>query len=130
MSLHYLFIIPCYRSYENPDIALNCGVMLRECVKHEPLAKLILESECFYLFYTYVEMSTFDIASDAFSTFKVSCLFLHHLFLTSFQELLTRHKVLCAQFLEYNYDKVSKCEVFIFKLSLPLPLSSRTHIGI
>lgn len=106
MSLNYLFIIPRYHSYENPDIALNCGVMLRECVKHEPLAKLILESECFYLFYKYVEMSTFDIASDAFSTFKVSRLS-SHLFLTSsFQELLTRHKVLCAQFLEHNYDKV------------------------
>lgn len=46
--------------------------MLRECIKHEPLAKLLLESESFYSFYTYVELSTFDIASDAFSTFKVS----------------------------------------------------------
>lgn len=46
--------------------------MLRECIKHEPLAKLLLESEFFYSFYTYVELSTFDIASDAFSTFKVS----------------------------------------------------------
>lgn len=46
--------------------------MLRECVKHEPLAKIILESEEFYRFYGYVELSTFDIASDAFSTFRVS----------------------------------------------------------
>lgn len=36
-------------------------------------------------------MSTFDIASDAFASFK---------------ELLTRHKQLVAQFLEANYDKV------------------------
>lgn len=77
--------------YENQEIALNCGVMLRECIKHEPLAKLILESECFYKFYKYVELSTFDIASDAFSTFK---------------ELLTRHKLFCAQFLDRNYDHV------------------------
>ena len=57
--------------YENPEVALNCGMMLRECVRHEPLAKIILHSEVFYRFFSYVEMSTFDIASDAFATFKV-----------------------------------------------------------
>lgn len=84
-----LFIL--IRGYENQEIALNCGVMLRECVRHEPLAKIILNSEDLLCFFSYVEMSTFDIASDAFATFK---------------DLLTRHKILCAQFLEQNYDKV------------------------
>ena len=55
----------------NPEIALNCGIMLRECIRYEPLAKVILEAEIFYRFFEYVEMSTFDIASDAFTTFKV-----------------------------------------------------------
>ena len=59
-------------SYKQPGIALNCGVMLRECIKHEPLARFIIENDKFYIFFEYVEMSTFDIASDAFSTFKVS----------------------------------------------------------
>ena len=63
---------PTYR-YENPEIALNCGTMLRECVRHEPLASLVLTSEQFFSFFAFVEMSTFDIASDAFSTFKVGC---------------------------------------------------------
>lgn len=58
--------------YESPEIALNCGIMLRECIRHEPLAKIILWSEQFYDFFRYVEMSTFDIASDAFATFKVT----------------------------------------------------------
>jgi hypothetical protein len=58
--------------YENPDIALNCGMILRECLRHESLTKIILYSPQFYDFFTYVEMSTFDIASDAFATFKVS----------------------------------------------------------
>ena len=58
-------------SYENPEIALNCGMMLRECIRHEPLAKIVLESDEFYNFFSYVELSTFDIASDAFATFKV-----------------------------------------------------------
>ena len=46
--------------------------MLRECIKHESLARAIIENDEFYIFFEYVEMSTFDIASDAFSTFKVS----------------------------------------------------------
>jgi len=77
--------------YEHQEIALNCGTMLRECARYEALAKIMLHSDDFYNFFRYVEVSTFDIASDAFSTFK---------------ELLTRHKILCAEFLEQNYDKV------------------------
>ncbi|KAJ8350351.1 hypothetical protein SKAU_G00254810 [Synaphobranchus kaupii] len=84
-----LFIL--LKGYETPQVALNCGIMLRECIRHEPLAKAMLQSERFQDFFGYVEMSTFDIASDAFATFK---------------DLLTRHKVLVAEFLEQNYDAV------------------------
>ncbi|MGH0164830.1 UNVERIFIED_CONTAM: hypothetical protein FKN15_065420 [Acipenser sinensis] len=79
------------KGYESPEIALNCGIMLRECIRHEPLAKVILCSEQFYDFFRYVELSTFDIASDAFATFK---------------DLLTRHKPLSAEFLEQHYDRL------------------------
>lgn len=79
------------RGYEQQEIALNCGTMLRECIRYEALAKIMLSSDDFYNFFKYVEVSTFDIASDAFSTFK---------------ELLTKHKMLCAEFLENNYDRV------------------------
>lgn len=65
----FLFCL-CYR-YEAPQIALRCGIMLRECIRHEPLAKIILFSNQFRDFFKYVELSTFDIASDAFATFKV-----------------------------------------------------------
>lgn len=58
--------------YEQQEIALNCGTMLRECARYEALAKIMLHSEEFFNFFRYVEVSTFDIASDAFSTFKVS----------------------------------------------------------
>ncbi|XP_035769865.1 calcium-binding protein 39-like [Neolamprologus brichardi] len=74
-----LFIL--LKGYEMPQVALNCGIMLRECIRHEPLAKIVLHSEHFHNFFNYVEMSTFDIASDAFATFK---------------DLLTRHKVFVA----------------------------------
>lgn len=58
--------------YDSSEVALNCGMMLRECLRHEPLARIILFSENFYNFFRYVELSTFDIASDAFASFKVS----------------------------------------------------------
>merc|ERR1719266_759879 len=53
------------RGYEQQEIALNCGTMLRECLKYEPLAKIVLHSDHFFMFFKYVEVSTFDIASDA-----------------------------------------------------------------
>lgn len=61
-------------SYKNQELALNCGVMLRECFRHEELAKMIMHSNDFYQFFEFVEVSTFDISSDAFSTFKVKCM--------------------------------------------------------
>ena len=45
---------------------------MRECIRYEALTKILLYSENFYDFFKYVEVSTFDIASDAFATFKVS----------------------------------------------------------
>ena len=59
------------RGYENQDISLNCGIILRECLRHENLCKIVLDSNQFWKFFHYVELSTFDVASDAFATFKV-----------------------------------------------------------
>lgn len=69
----YKFYYINFFSYEHQEIALNCGTMLRECTRYEALAKIMLYSDDFYNFFKYVEVSTFDIASDAFSTFKVVC---------------------------------------------------------
>uniref|UniRef100_A0A672K9B5 Calcium-binding protein 39-like n=1 Tax=Sinocyclocheilus grahami TaxID=75366 RepID=A0A672K9B5_SINGR len=80
-------LIMLLKGYESPDIALNCGIMLRECIRHEPLAKITLCSEQFYDFFRYVEMSTFDIASDAFATFKVS-VFVNVQFFSEYEKLL------------------------------------------
>jgi calcium binding protein 39 len=46
-------------------------MMLRECIRVQELAEIILKSPEFYKFFDYVQKSTFDIASDAFATFKV-----------------------------------------------------------
>ncbi|KAF9578705.1 Calcium-binding protein 39, partial [Lunasporangiospora selenospora] len=84
---HILFTL--IHGYENQEIALNCGMILRECLRHEVLTKIVLNSQQVYKFFDYVEVNTFDIASDAFATFK---------------DLLSKHKTLVAEFLEVNYD--------------------------
>ncbi|EPQ27412.1 uncharacterized protein PFL1_04950 [Pseudozyma flocculosa PF-1] len=78
------------RGYENPEVALNTGMILREMLRHEPLAKLLLHSERFYTFPDYIEKTTFGISCDAFANFK---------------ETLTRHKAMVADYLEHNYDR-------------------------
>ncbi|RLN16800.1 putative MO25-like protein [Panicum miliaceum] len=74
------FLVGCYK---NLDIALNCGNMLRECIKYPTLAN-------FELFFEYVELPNFDIASDALNTFK---------------DLLTKHETVVSEFLGSHYDQ-------------------------
>ncbi|KAJ1297047.1 hypothetical protein BS78_01G348500 [Paspalum vaginatum] len=81
------FLVGCYK---NLDIALNCGNMLRECIKYPTLTKYILESGSFELFFEYVELPNFDIASDALNTFK---------------DLLTKHETVVAEFLSSHYEQ-------------------------
>ena len=75
-------------NYNNAEIALNCGMLLRECIRYTGLAYIILENkQLLEQFFGLVELPTFDISSDAFATFK---------------ELLTKHPI--DEFLEKNYD--------------------------
>ncbi|CAB3410236.1 unnamed protein product [Caenorhabditis bovis] len=76
--------------YTHPEIALTCGSMLRESIRHDNLAKIVLYSDIFFKFFVFVQSEVFDIASDAFSSFK---------------DLVTKHKTMCAEFLDANYDK-------------------------
>uniref|UniRef100_A0A5B7C1L8 MO25-like protein n=1 Tax=Davidia involucrata TaxID=16924 RepID=A0A5B7C1L8_DAVIN len=75
--------------YEDSDIALFYGAILRDCIRHEVLARYVLESEHMKKFFDYIQIPNFDLASDAAATFK---------------ELLTRHKSTVAEFLSKNYD--------------------------
>eukprot|EP00249_Psilotum_nudum_P016487 c25850_g1_i1 orf=772-1794(+) len=75
--------------YESSDIALHYGTMLRECIRHQSIARYVLESDNMRKFFAYMELPNFDIASDAAATFK---------------ELLTRHKSTVSDFLMRNYD--------------------------
>ncbi|XP_043688743.1 putative MO25-like protein At5g47540 isoform X1 [Telopea speciosissima] len=75
--------------YEDTDMALHYGAMLRECIRHQSIARYVLESDHIKKFFDYIQLPNFDIASDASATFK---------------ELLTRHKSTVAEFLTKNYD--------------------------
>lgn len=102
-------LFTAFRGYENEDIALNTGMILKEMLRHESLAKMLLHSEqyaltnfvsCpadisyvlrFYTFPHYIETTTFGISCDAYNNLK---------------ETLTRHKPMVADYLDKNYDRV------------------------
>jgi len=76
--------------YESQSDGLNSGPMLRECLNHQQLAKIFLESSSLLDLFGYSDSPTFDLASDAFATLRMS---------------LTVHKLLVSQFLTDNYTK-------------------------
>lgn len=75
--------------YEDGDIALTYGSIVRECIRHQCVARYVLESDHMKKFFSYNETPNFEIATNAFSTFR---------------ELLTRHKSTVAEFLSKNFD--------------------------
>nr|XP_043623268.1 putative MO25-like protein At5g47540 [Erigeron canadensis] len=75
--------------YEDTDMALHYGAMLRECIRHQSVARYVLESEHIKKFFNFIQLPNFDISADAAATFK---------------ELMTRHKSTVAEFLSKNYD--------------------------
>ena len=77
------------KGYEDVDIALNVGHVLRDCLRHENVTRVILMSPEFNRFFDLVSHPNFDVASDAFACFR---------------DALTRHKALVASYLEQYYD--------------------------
>ena len=73
--------------YEDPVLALHFGGMLRECIRHQVVARYVLQSAHMRKFFDYIQLPNFDVASDAAATFK---------------ELMTRHKSTVAEFLTEN----------------------------
>ncbi|CAE7519457.1 Cab39l [Symbiodinium microadriaticum] len=94
MGRNFRSVLKIAEGYANPDIALNSGSMLRECIRYEDLARQFLQSEQLWLFFdAFVHLPNFDVASDAFNTLK---------------EVLAgaRNKQIAAEFLEERYDQV------------------------
>jgi len=79
-----------FDGFSSSEIALNCEEMFRECVRHEEIAEQVLNSEMFLELFEKLHDTEFELASDAFETFK---------------DLLTRHKRAAANYLVQHYDR-------------------------
>ncbi|KAG5337263.1 hypothetical protein C0989_010052 [Termitomyces sp. Mn162] len=90
LSSKHEIIFSTFAGYENEEIALNTGMVLKEMLRHEQLAKILLYSDQFYKFPHYIETTTFGISCDAFANLK---------------ETLTRHKPMVAEYLDKNYER-------------------------
>lgn len=63
-----LFIV---ESYNSPEIALSCGLMLKESIKLEKMFSYIFSTDLIWQFFdTYVHLPNFEVASDAFNILK------------------------------------------------------------
>jgi calcium binding protein 39 len=76
--------------YGRPEVALSCGMMLREALRHEDCVRMLFSLDTFWIFFSLLQMSNFDVASDAFTTLRVA---------------LTRHKKLAAEFMLQHFDR-------------------------
>jgi len=83
----YLLVENC----ANPSLCMNCNLILVECIRYEQLAKVCFQLDNFLPIFTLIQDANFDVATNSFGTFK---------------ELLTKHKAICASFLDSNYEVV------------------------
>ncbi|GMM47339.1 Hym1 protein [Pichia kluyveri] len=60
------------RGPELPEVSLNYGIMLREALKHEVIAKIVIYDPLFWKYFTYVNTDIFEISTDSFATLKDS----------------------------------------------------------
>ena len=89
----------------------------RECIQHQRMARIVLFSEkvtpCsslfalsqFFSLYAYVDSPRFDLASEAFATFRELLLRFSSFFKFKGKYMFDlRHKVLSNEFLQKNFD--------------------------
>ena len=83
------------RGYNHRDSALPCGMVLREIMKHESVAAIVMYDQSlgdetaiafddidtmaiqsgngvFWKFFTWIDEGAFEVSADAFTTFRVS----------------------------------------------------------
>lgn len=78
-------------SYNNYDIALNAGFILRECIKYEPLCYAILHSPLYWSLFDVAASTHFEVSTDSFSVIS---------------ESLQAHQNLSSEFLVENKNKI------------------------
>ncbi|KAF1930313.1 Mo25-domain-containing protein [Didymella exigua CBS 183.55] len=121
-------IIALCRGYDRRESAMPCGGVLREALKYDAIAALLLYDEgdegkpldlanvnpdiaasgngIFWRFFDWIDKGAFELSADAFNTFR---------------EILTKHKPLVATFLQTNF------EVFFSKYNTML-ISSESYV--
>jgi calcium binding protein 39 len=90
-------IIALCRGYDRRESAMPCGGILREALKYDAIAALLLYDEpmedgktldlgnvnpdlpssgngVFWKFFDWIDKGAFEVSADAFNTFRVSCL--------------------------------------------------------
>lgn len=105
-------IVELCRGYEYSQSAMPCGTILREALKFDVIAAIILYDQSgegepairlselqpgivqsgegvFWQFFKWIDKGTFEVSADAFTTFR---------------EILTRHKSLVSGYLATNFD--------------------------
>ncbi|MCJ1471043.1 hypothetical protein MMC07_009691 [Pseudocyphellaria aurata] len=104
-------IIELCRGYEHRESAMPCGFVLREALKHEAIAAIILHDKpetkpaanlneidpdvkqggegVFWKFFPWIDEGAFEVSTDAFTTFR---------------DILTKHKELVSQYLSTNFE--------------------------
>lgn len=106
IKTHSKILTLLVQGYTDIDVALNCGSILREVLRIEDLNQMLLQDRMLLEpFFDYVQLSTFDVASDAFHTFRL---------------MLTKHVKICAKYLEANY-------AFVF-IKLNTLLNSKNYV--
>ncbi|KAB8273530.1 conidiophore development protein HymA [Aspergillus flavus] len=106
-------IIELCKGYEHSQSAMPCGTILREALKFDVIAAIILYDQSedgepairlgevqpgvpqtgngiFWNFFHWIDRGTFELSADAFTTFR---------------EILTRHKSLVTGYLATNFDR-------------------------
>lgn len=105
-------IIALCRGYDRRESAMPCGGVLREALKYDAIAALLLYDEptedgktrdlatvnpdlpssgagVFWRFFEWIDKAAFEVSADAFNTFR---------------DILTKHKSLVATYLQTNFD--------------------------
>lgn len=105
-------IISLCKGYDRRESAMPCGGVLREALKYDTIAALLLYDEptpdgkirdlaavnpdvpstgegVFWRFFDWIDKGAFEVSADAFNTFR---------------DILTKHKQLVAAFLQTNFE--------------------------
>ncbi|PPJ50563.1 hypothetical protein CBER1_05498 [Cercospora berteroae] len=106
-------IIALCNGYSRRESASACGGILKEALKHDAVAAVVLYDEprsdgtvldiysdvdvshpasgngTFWKFFTWIDQSSFEVSADAFDCFRL---------------ILTKHKSLVAQYINTNFD--------------------------